>query len=61
VEAEATANEAQATLRLCPADAGIIREARTAYLDSECRMDSEWAGGWTLCTHASAIHGVIWA
>jgi hypothetical protein len=24
-------------------------------------MDSEWAVGWTLCTQASEILGVIWA
>ena len=42
-------------------DAWIIRLAHTAYLDSECRMDSEWAVGWTLCTQASGIRGVVWA
>jgi len=42
-------------------DAWIIRLAPTAYLDSEYRMDSEWAVGWTLCAQASGILGVLWA
>ena len=42
-------------------DAGSSVGRIPTYLDSEYRMDSEWAVGWTLCAQASGILGVLWA
>ena len=57
-------NVTQATMQTQPTAADhawTIRLANTTCLDSECRMDSEWAVRWTLCTQTSGILVVAWA